>query len=80
MSIARKNEDGAPMTRRWRAALAYAGMTQAEWARANGWTEQHVSQVVAEKRESERVMSAVLQFVGAQEQAIALRVAAGAAA
>lgn len=80
MPRARKKSLATPLTRRWRAALAHAGMKQAEWARQFDWTDSHVSQVVAGKRESEHVMVKVLAFIGDQEQQIADRVAAGAAA
>lgn len=80
MPRARKKSLTTPLTRRWRAALAHAGMKQAEWARQYGWTDSHVSQVVAGKRESEHVTSKVLAFIGAQEQEIAERVAAEKAA
>lgn len=68
-----------PLSRRWTVALANAGLHQREWAESNRWTESHVSQVVRGKRESRRVLEAVLAFVTQQEQAIAQRAAVPAA-
>lgn len=64
------------MGRRFRTALANAGLTITEFAAANGWTRAHVAQVVDGPRESARVMDAVRMFVHQQEAAIAARVGA----
>ena len=71
MPRARKNRE--PLIRRWKVALANAGMKQAEWSAQFDWTESHVGQVVAGKRESTHVMAKVAEFIGAQEKLIARR-------
>ncbi len=62
-----------PLVRRWKVALSNAGLKQAEWARLFDWTESHVSQVVAGKRESTHVIDRVTVFINEQEQLIAKR-------
>ncbi len=74
MPPTRKNRS-TPLLRRWKVALANAGMHQAEWAKQFGWTDSHVSQVVSGKRESVHVVEQVTSFIETQEQLIAARVA-----
>ncbi len=71
MPRARKNR--APLIRRWKVSLANAGMKQAEWSAQFDWTDSHVSQVVAGKRESTHVMERVMAFIDQQERLIARR-------
>ncbi len=75
----RKNPtaDSTPLVRRWKTALSNAGLSQSEWATRDGWTESHVSQVVAGKRQSPAVMREVLLFIATQEREIAERVPRG---
>lgn len=72
MPKARKNRTNL-LVRRWKVALANAGLKQAEWAAQHGWSENHVGQTVAGKRESVHVLNAVLPFIAAQERLIADR-------
>jgi hypothetical protein len=73
MPKARKKIPSSSLVTRWRVALTNAGLKQGEWAAANGWTETHVSQVVAGKRESRAVTAAVHDFIAREEQNIAAR-------
>lgn len=73
MKRARKNRE-TPLVRRWKVALKNADMTQAEWAQQYGWTESHVGQTVAGKRESSHVIERVSAFIEEQERLIAQRV------
>lgn len=73
MPKARKNRSANLLVRRWKVALANAGLKQAEWAAQHGWSENHVGQTVAGKRESVHVMGAVVPFIEAQERLIADR-------
>jgi hypothetical protein len=71
MPRARKNRDA--LVRRWKVALANAGLKQAEWSARYDWTENHVGQVVAGKRVSVHVMQRVMPFIEEQERLIARR-------
>jgi transcriptional regulator with XRE-family HTH domain len=46
----------------FRAALALAGMTQAQWAEAQGVTEGHLSHVLNKRRISKKLLKAVEDF------------------
>jgi transcriptional regulator with XRE-family HTH domain len=48
---------------RFRAALAYAGKTQQEFAAEQGVTPGHLSAVLAEKRESGSLTAAIEAFI-----------------
>jgi hypothetical protein len=49
--------------RAFRAALALRGVTQGEWADAEGITEGHLSHVLNARRESKRLLLVVDEFV-----------------
>lgn len=55
-----------PRRKAFRAALALADTTQTEWARSQGITPEHVSQVLAGKRESRRLIEKVDEFIASQ--------------
>ncbi|MCO4101079.1 MAG: hypothetical protein HEQ38_17130 [Gemmatimonas sp.] len=80
MPKARKKTQPTPLVRRWRVALAEAGLDQETWATAHGWTAGHVQQVIAGKRESSQVTASVTEFIEEQERALTARIQAAAAA
>ena len=47
----------------FRAALALAGMTQGEWAKANGYSLGHLSEFLHEKRQSAVLAAKIDAFV-----------------
>lgn len=69
-----------PFDRRWRSALAEAGLTQRAWATSRGLSDQHVSEVAKGKRQSHVLMAEMRLFVELHEEAMRRRLAQGAAA
>jgi hypothetical protein len=57
----------ASRKQRFRAALAYVGKTQQDFAEENGVAPSHLSAVLSEKRESGRLLSAIDAFIAQQE-------------
>jgi hypothetical protein len=68
------------LLKRWRVALAEAGITETEWAIHHGVTQSHVGQVVKGGRDSARLTEVILAFIEDQERNLAKRLANSSAA
>ena len=54
------------LRRQFAVALTIAGQSAAQWARANGVTPGHLSQVLSGKHQSKRLIETVTAFIAAQ--------------
>lgn len=65
-----KNDIARKRRRRFRAALAACEMTETAWAKSNGISQGHLSQVLSGKRESPPLEAKIEQFALEYEQTL----------